>query len=66
MHTCDCDQWIVAPLGVIKHEEQPVTVSVISKELVQISWSCLIAVKEVWVKKVLGFLFCFVFWLFFF
>lgn len=45
-------------MGVIKHEEQPVTVSVISKELIQVSWSCLIAVK-VWVKKIFYF---FIFW----
>lgn len=59
MHKCDCDRWTVAPLGVVKHEEQPVTVSVISKELIQISWSCLIAVKQVWVKKVCLFFFFF-------
>jgi len=41
----------------MKHKKQPVTVSVISREPTDTSWSCLIAVKRNLGKKYLFFFF---------
>lgn len=46
----------------MKHKKQPVTVSVISREPTDTSWSCLIAVKRNLGKKYLFFFFFFLRW----